>query len=66
MINIENTKGEVSNGSLVSHNETMTMAASLAHPSSIGKAMQYTVSRANCIWQNENGSWEEGPNSKCW
>ncbi len=26
----------------------------------------YTVSRASCIWQNENGSWEAGPNSKCW
>jgi hypothetical protein len=26
----------------------------------------YTVSRASCIWQNENGSCEEGPNSKYW
>jgi hypothetical protein len=26
----------------------------------------YTVSRASCIWQNENGSCEAGPNSKCW
>jgi hypothetical protein len=34
-----NTKGEASNGSLVSHNETMTMAASLAHPSSVRKGM---------------------------
>ncbi len=25
-----------------------------------------TVSRASCIWQNENGSCEAGPNSKCW
>jgi hypothetical protein len=24
----------------------------------------YTVSRASCIWQNENGSCEAGPNSK--
>ncbi len=26
----------------------------------------YTVLRASCIWQNENGSCEAGPNSKCW
>ncbi len=26
----------------------------------------YTVSRASCIWQNENGSCEAGPNSKWW
>ncbi len=30
------------------------------------KMSNYTVSRANCIWQNENGSCEAGPNSKCW
>jgi hypothetical protein len=27
---------------------------------------RYTVSRANCIWQNENGSCEAGPDSKYW
>ncbi len=26
----------------------------------------YTVLRASCIGQNENGSCEAGPNSKCW
>ncbi len=30
------------------------------------RATSHTVSRASCIWQNENGSCEAGPNSKCW
>jgi hypothetical protein len=29
-------------------------------------AVNCTVSRASCIWQNENGSCEAGPNSRCW
>jgi hypothetical protein len=33
-----NLKGEASNGSLLSHNETTTMIASHAHPSSISKS----------------------------
>jgi hypothetical protein len=32
----------------------------------LSNTSSYTVSRASCIWQNENGSYEAGPNSKCW
>jgi hypothetical protein len=32
----------------------------------LGKSKAYTVSRESCIWQNENGSCEAGPNSKYW
>ncbi len=50
-----------------------TMLSSLAHHppfrpwalSSLATNL-YTVSRASCIWQNENGSCEAGPYSKCW
>ena len=31
-----------------------------------GRLHSCTVLRASCIWQNENGSCEEGPNSKYW
>jgi hypothetical protein len=38
----------------------------LKHLSASQEKKAYTVSRASCIWQNENGSYEAGPNSKCW
>jgi hypothetical protein len=37
-----------------------TLVLAMPHPD-----LNYTVLRASCIWQNENGFCEAGPNSKC-
>jgi hypothetical protein len=36
------------------------------HRKKLFLTVHHTVLRVSCIWQNENGSCEEGPNSKYW